>query len=112
MKAEYRQLLDEVQSLLFRHDPVGINFGFNTDEYDPEVGTILPRLRGCTCAEDVCRVAHEEFVRWFGADTAGVRDTYSKIGTEIWGLWQKFLKVGPEARSPESTERLPPAKSR
>jgi hypothetical protein len=42
LRGEYVGLVDQVQALLFRHDPMGINFDFNTDEYDPEVGTILP----------------------------------------------------------------------
>lgn len=92
LRADYRHLFDEVESLLFRHDPIGINFETNTDEYDPEVGTILPRLRTCTCVEDVCRVAHEEFIRWFG-DDAGPRERYSKIGKEIWNLYQRFLSA-------------------
>ena len=29
-----------VEALLFRHDPIGINFGENTDEYRPEAETI------------------------------------------------------------------------
>jgi hypothetical protein len=76
---------------------MGINFETNADEYDPEVGTILPRLRSCTSSEDVCRVVHEEFVRWFTPDIAGRRDHYAQIGREIWELWQKFLKAEPGA---------------
>jgi hypothetical protein len=35
-------LFDSVSALLFRHDPIGIAFdNENTDEYDPETGTIL-----------------------------------------------------------------------
>src|SRR2546427_6210614 len=97
LRAEYAGLFDQVQSLLFRHDPVGINFETNMDEYDSEVGTILPRLRSCASAEEVCRVVHEEFVRWFGTDTAGSREHYSKIGTEIWQLWQRFRSAEPGA---------------
>jgi hypothetical protein len=97
LKAEYRQLFDEVQSLLFRHDPFGISFESNTDEYDPEVGTILPRLRSCSSAEEVSRIVREEFVRWFGADTAGSRQHYSRIGAEIWELWLKFQSAEPGA---------------
>ncbi len=88
LRKQYSNLFDQVQALLFHHDPIGINFETNTDEYDPEVGTILPRLRSCTCAQDVCRVAHEEFVRWFG-DDAGPRERYSKIGAEIWDLYRR-----------------------
>ena len=38
----YRQLLGEISAILFRHDPMRINFEVNTDEYDAEAGTILP----------------------------------------------------------------------
>jgi hypothetical protein len=56
LKAEYGQLVDSMSALLFRHDPIGIAFdNENTDEYDPETGTILPRLRNCECASDVLR---------------------------------------------------------
>jgi hypothetical protein len=92
-KEEYGELFDEVAALLFRHDPVGINFEDNADEYESEVGTILPRLRGCQSADDVRRVVHQEFVRWFDADTAGPEEHYAKISTEIWERWQKFGAV-------------------
>jgi hypothetical protein len=93
LKAEYRELFDEVAELLFRHDPVGINFDDNADEYEPEVGTILPRLRSCQSEDDVRRVVHQEFVRWFDASIAGSEDHYAKIATEIWERWQKFNVV-------------------
>ena len=35
LRAEYAGLFDQVESLLFRHDSVGINFETNTDEYAP-----------------------------------------------------------------------------
>ena len=97
LRAQYHHLFDDVQALLFRHDPVGINFETNTDEYDPEVGTILPRLRSCTCAADVGSVVHEEFTRWFDADIAGPRERYSAIASEIWALWQQFRNAEPDA---------------
>ena len=111
LRAEYAGLFDQVQSLLFRHDPVGINFETNMDEYDSEVGTILPRLRSCASAEEVCRVVHEEFVRWFGADTAGSREHYSNISTEIWRLWQRFRGAEPGA-SPNDGSAMPVGNSR
>ena len=48
LKKRYRGLYDRVTSILFRIDPMGINFEDNTDEYDPETDTILPRLQNCT----------------------------------------------------------------
>ena len=34
LRAEYGTLFDDIGALLFRHDPIGINFDDNTDEYD------------------------------------------------------------------------------
>src|SRR5215203_2342849 len=84
LKAEYGDLFDSVADLLFRHDPIGINFEDNSDEYYPEVRTILPRLRYCHSAQDVTSVVHEEFVRWFGPETAGPRERYELVSEEIW----------------------------
>jgi len=93
LKVQYRALFDFTAALLYRHDPIGINFDFdeNTDEYEPEVGTILPRLNSCRSADDVLQVVHEEFVRWFGSGTAGPPEHYRKIASEVWQLWQKHL---------------------
>jgi hypothetical protein len=89
LRAEYGSLFDSVAALLFRHDPIGIAFeNPNTDEYEPEAGTILPRLRDCESSNDVLRVVHEEFVRWFDAEIAGPEGPYAEIASEIWQLWQ------------------------
>jgi hypothetical protein len=93
LRSEYRELFDSVSSLLFLHDPIEINFETNTDEYEPEVGTILPRLRDCASEEDVLRVVHEEFVRWFDQDTAGSADRYEEISREIWQHWLEFQEA-------------------
>lgn len=89
LKAEYQQLFDGVSALLFRHDPMGIAFdNENTDEYDHETGTLLPRLVTCNSSSDVLRVVHEEFCRWFGPKTAGSPEQYTQIADEVWQLWQ------------------------
>jgi hypothetical protein len=89
LREEYGELFDSLAALLFREDPIGINYETNTGEYEPEAETILPRLRQCQTADDVCRVVHQEFVRWFGADTAGVEAAgYAGVASKIWGLWQ------------------------
>ena len=89
LKAEYAELFDAIAALLFRYDLAGINFDENTYEYEPEAGTILPRLHRCKSGDDVLRTVHEEFVRWFDADTAGPQERYAGIATEIWELWQR-----------------------
>jgi hypothetical protein len=101
LRAEYGQLFDSIASLLFQYDRIGIAFeNPNIDEYEPETGTILPRLRQCESTADVRRVVHEEFVRWFdGAETAGPEDRYSEIASAIWQLWQKCRDQLPDAGS-------------
>ncbi len=90
LKNEYGELFDSVSALLFRADPIGIAFdNENLNEYEPEAGTILPRLRTCGSPDDVLRVVYEEFVRWFDADNAGPKDRYKRIASEIWELWQR-----------------------
>jgi hypothetical protein len=85
----YGELFDAPAALLFRHDPIGIAFDNpNTDEYEPEAGTILPRLSRCGSADDVLGAVHEEFVRWFGTDTAGLREQYAEIASELWQMWR------------------------
>jgi hypothetical protein len=89
LRAQYGLLFDSVAALLFRHDPIGIAFdNENIDEYEPEAGTILPRLRSCESPADALRAIHEEFVRWFDADTAGPEERYAEIASETWQLWQ------------------------
>ena len=83
----YGRLFDAVSALLFRYDPIGINFDTNSDEYDPEARTILPRLSECQSEADVVRVVVEEFHRWFGDDIRGDNVSYKLIAAEIWQLW-------------------------
>jgi hypothetical protein len=84
LKRRYRVAYQRLNDILFSEDPIGINIEENTDEYEPEVGTILPRLRDCRSKDDVERVVHEEFVRWFDVQTAGPRAKYQKIAQRVW----------------------------
>jgi hypothetical protein len=68
---------------------IDINFVENTDEYEQEVGTILPRLASCGTQADVRRVVYEEFARWFGVDTCGPESRYDEVATEIWAVWNR-----------------------
>ena len=90
VKAASPELFAAVTALLFRHDPVNINYEVNPDEYEPEAGTILPRLRRCSSPADVRKVVHEEFIRWFDLGIAGPEEHYTEIAADIWELWRKF----------------------
>jgi|SRR5712691_136616 len=90
MKEEYGALYEKVEALLFRHDPMGINFEENTDEYELETSLILPRLRTCGSAAEVTRTVHQVFMDCFGAVEARAERQYAEIGAEIWELWVAF----------------------
>lgn len=89
LRSEYGELYDEVLQTLFRNDPIGINFEINTDEYEPEVSTILPRLMEARSVEDLQKIIHQEFVRWFGADIAGSGAKYARIAREVWDAYKE-----------------------
>jgi len=69
-KEAYRELYEELVQILYRHDPIGLaTSGAPHNEYEPEVGIIIPRLRSAASAEDVTHIIYEEFSRWFGAES-------------------------------------------
>ncbi len=85
-KEAYRELYEQLVQILNRHDPIGLaNLGAPHDEYEPEVGTIIPRLASAASAKDVTRIVYEEFSRWFVAET-GPPKAYAPIGDEVWLL--------------------------
>jgi len=91
--ATQRQVVDAVSQILFRADPVGINFETNTDEYDAEAETIVIGLPNAQGADDVKALTHETFVQWFDARTAGPVEQYAAVAAEIWNLWRRHTGV-------------------
>ena len=92
LKASYGALYTEVSRLVREADPIRlISRGTPDDEYDPEVGTILPRLREAKSPDDVQRIVHEEFVHWFSAEIAGSAEEYAEVSKKIWEARNKFL---------------------
>jgi hypothetical protein len=93
LRDEYGDLLDHIAEILFRNDPIGINFDSNTDEYEPEASTILPKLRDCHSIEDTTTLVYDEFLHWFGPKSAGTREKYLAIADEVWIAWQNHIKT-------------------
>lgn len=87
----YKGLFAEVSAILFRSDLVGINGGGNTDEYDPEAGTILPRLRPGLSTEEVAGIVREEFDRWFGREAPAALEIYLPVAEEIRVAYERWL---------------------
>lgn len=96
LRAEQPGLFAEIHEIITRHDPMGIIFEDSPaaeTEYDPEVGTIIPRLSEAHTLDDVRRIVDDEFDRWFGADTS--RDPrritcMRGMAGEIWDAWNRF----------------------
>ncbi len=90
LSGAYKQLFDEVVAILFRYDPIGIDFEENTDEYDAEAGTIIAGLTADMTADGAASVVHEEFVRWFSREDAGPRGKYSSVAVEILAAYNHY----------------------
>jgi hypothetical protein len=86
-RQRYPKLFGDVAALMFKEDPMGINDKTNTDEYDPEAGAVIARLKDCRSADDVTGVLWEEFTFSFDSQMAGSRKAWAKLGGEIWALW-------------------------
>ncbi len=80
----YRGWFERVTAILFEEDPIGLDLEVNTDEYEAEAETILPRLEACADVHAVRAVVHEEFVRWFDSITAGPPERYERIAARLW----------------------------
>ena len=87
------ELLAAVTLTLFEHDPVGINFECNSDEYEPEAKTIITRLNYSMSADEVLVIVYEEFCYWFGDEVAGPIEKYSLISTDIHQLLFSFNEI-------------------
>lgn len=86
VKKQYGTLFQTVTDILFKHDPMRINYEDNTDEYEPEAGTIIPRLKSCSNYEDARKVIYEEFIHWFYYGI-GDESEYEEVAKEIWNAW-------------------------
>ncbi len=96
-RQRYGRLFDQVAEILFRHGPIGIAFEYNTDEYEPEASTILPRLENASSQHEALDAIHEEFVEWFFAGNAGLKTEYEELAAEVWSAWQQYKYTLPLA---------------
>ena len=84
-RRRYQALVAAVERAINETDPIGLlEIGAPSDEYAPEIGTVVPRLASVRRLDDVTAVLHEEFSRWFGDDTAGPRHAYEASARRIW----------------------------
>ena len=89
LRSQDPQFFEAVSKAMFERDPMGINYETNTDEYDGEAGTVIPRLSTCVSVDDVVTVLHEEFTKWFHPSPAGPREKYVELAQDIWALYKQ-----------------------
>ncbi len=91
MERRYKALLTAVERAIHDADPIGLlEGGAPADEYSPEIGTIVPRVGNAQSVDEITAVLYEEFVRWFGNDTAGPRQAYEAPARQIWPAVLEF----------------------
>jgi len=88
-RAEFGQLFVEVAAILFEHDPAGINFGTNSDEYEPEVAGILPQLKDARSEADVRKIVHSVLTEMFEGIICDPEERFQALAEEIWQAWQR-----------------------
>lgn len=87
LTAEYGPFWPWLVECLFRHDPMGLDFGDNRDEYEAEAADILTRLPNLKNAEQVTSETHAIFTRWFDGIDVGREASYAALGAEVWATW-------------------------
>jgi hypothetical protein len=91
LQTTYGRLYDDVLAIIQQADLVGIAY-VASDEYEPEVSTILPRLHHANDELDVATIIREEFDAWFYEGTTGGKDDgVTWAAQEIWKAWQSYL---------------------
>ena len=93
METPRQALVAAVERAIDDADPIGLlEGGAPANEYGPEIGTIVPRVMNAQSVEEVTTVLQEEFLRWFGEDTAGPRHAYGAPAGKIWKALLEFRK--------------------
>jgi hypothetical protein len=95
MEPHYRTLVASVERAINDSDPIGLlEGGAPSDEYNPEIGTIVSRVVKAQSVDEVTAALHEEFLRCFGEDTAGPRQTYKAPARRIWDALLEYRRTG------------------
>ncbi len=89
-KKEYKELFEAVRAIFIERDPMGfIAGGSPKDEYDAEVGKILPALKECSSEDDVRKVIQRIFQKQFDVKaTTGLDEIANEI-YRIYSIRQK-----------------------
>jgi hypothetical protein len=80
-------------SILYKYDPIHLNFEVNSDEYAPELRRFFRRYSPNLSENQTQNLLHAIFVEMFDARLAGSEENYRPIADEFWKELQKFHKT-------------------
>jgi hypothetical protein len=95
----YQDLVAAVERAINEADPIDLLAGgAPSDEYAPEIGTIIPLLANAHRPDDVTAVLHGEFLRWCGEGPAGPRQAYEAPARQIWDALLEYGRAADTGR--------------
>jgi hypothetical protein len=92
LKARHPRLFADLAAYLYTRDPMQRRLGSNRDQYEPEVGTILPRLFDVDSVTDAATVIEDEFRRWWKDDIRSEDVTCEGLANGMLAILQRHRK--------------------
>lgn len=89
-KDKYNLLINELQKIFNKCDPIGIYYEENNDEYDPEIQSILTKIKIGMDKSQLYELIYREFVYWFDKETVGEKKDYDSLTEEVYKILKKF----------------------
>lgn len=83
------QIAAKVNALLFDADPMRLNFGDNTDEYQIEADQITIMLNTASSADEVITIIHQVFCAFFWEDLVPTKPFFANVAISIWDTYQQ-----------------------
>ena len=99
LKARHPRLFADLAAYLYTRDPMQRRLGSNRDQYEPVVGTILPRVFDLDSVTDAAQVIRDELRRWWKDDIRADDVTCEELATGILAILERHRKGRPRPTS-------------
>lgn len=93
-------ILEAVNHVIFKHDPMGLSIAVNKYEYYSYAGDACNALPNLSSDGELLDVVYQSFCTGFDS-AAGEKEDYIELTREIWRIWRKFSR---EEGAPEMTQ--------
>lgn len=84
-----KETKNELRKIFNKHDPIGIYFTDNFDEYDPEIERIVAQFRNDKTLQDFLTDVYDTLVFMFDKQIVGAKSKYKKLTKEIYEVLKK-----------------------